>query len=91
MVLALGGSAFAQGLSLDTKTRGSGSVGTSPGHVGGSMSGSNRVGGHVTAPGVGAGVGTHTTGQGSVGVGGAGARGNLGVGGNARGGVRIRR
>ena len=70
MVVTLGGAAFAQGVSVDTRTRGSGQVGVGSGGVGGSLSGSNRVGGQVTAPGADVGVRGRTTGQGSVGVGG---------------------
>jgi hypothetical protein len=90
-VLTLGGAAYAQGASINSQTRGSGAVNVGPGGVGSSLSGSNRTGGSVTAPGAGVRGNTNTTGQGSVGIGSGGARGNVGVGGNTSGGVKLGR
>ena len=91
MVLTLGGAAFAQGVSVDTQTRGSGGVNVGPGGAKGSLSGSNRTRGQIKAPGAGIDTQGQTTGQGSVGVGGGGIGGNIGAGGKAGGGVGIGR
>lgn len=91
IVLILGGAAFAQGVSVGTQTQGAGQVGVGSGGVGGSLSGSNRIGGQATAPGAGVGVNSQTTGQGSVGIGNGGIGGNLGAGAGAKSGVKIGR
>jgi hypothetical protein len=91
MMVILGGPALAQGVSVGTQTRGSGHVGVGSSGARGSFSGSNRMGGHATAPGAGAGINSQTTGQGSVGVGRGGVGSHLGAGSNAGAGVKVGR
>jgi hypothetical protein len=91
MSLALGGAAYAQGVSVDTQTRGAGAVNVGPGGAKGSVSGTNRTRGQIRAPGAGIDTRGQTTGQGSVGVGGGGIGGNVGAGDKGGAGVRIGR
>lgn len=91
IVLTFGGAALAQGVSVDTRTRGSGAVGLGPGGVGSTLSGSNRIDGNVAAPGVGADVRGRTTGQGSIGVGRGGIDSGIGTRGRANTGIRVER
>jgi hypothetical protein len=86
----IGGSAFAQGVSVGSKSRGAphGSAGSSG--ISGGLSGSSSTSGSVRAPGAGS-VGVHsgTTGQGSVSGGTGGLSGSAGTGANVGAGAHI--